>query len=357
MRVIVGMSGGVDSAVTALVLKHQGHDVVGVTMNIRQLGRYRTDEENGCFSINSEHGIDAARRVCEQLDIDYHVFDCADDYEREILDYFRDEYLAGRTPNPCVRCNRVMKFGLLPKLALDAGIEFDKFATGHYARIVEDTSSGKYKLFRAIDRKKDQSYFLYNITYEQLSRQLFPLGELTKDEVRQIAKENALIIADKTDSQDFYQGDRSFILDEKARVGNIVDLSGKVLGKHNGYWNYTVGQRKGLCISNPVPLYVYDIKACSNEIVVAPVDLVVKTSLIATDMNWLSIDPPREEKIVGMKIRSVGEPIENVTLMPLDNGDYKAVFPQGIKGVARGQSAVFFDGDLILGGGIIKESL
>lgn len=229
MKIAVGLSGGVDSSVAALLLKEQGHEVVGVTMKLWS-GAYRGGTRDACYGPGEAEDIDRARGLAEALGIAYRVFDCSAAYERAIVGYFRETTLGGRTPNPCVMCNAAMKFGLLPQLAREAGVVFDRFATGHYARIIE--TGGRFAVRRAADEKKDQSYFLYRLSQEQLAGVLFPLGELTKGEVRQIAAAHGLAVADKADSQDFYSGEKDELIGAPPKAGEIVDLAGQIGRAH-----------------------------------------------------------------------------------------------------------------------------
>ena len=361
MKVLVGMSGGVDSSVTALMLKEQGHEVIGVTMAIwgkggvyEKIGKNMPQKTHGaCFGPNEKEDIEAAKKICEDIGIEFHVFDCAKQYEEVVLNAFRRDYLSGRTPNPCVWCNALIKFDLLPHLAKENGINYDKFATGHYAR-VEETENGKFVLKRGIEEKKDQSYFLYRLTREHLKGIYLPLGGKTKDEIREIAKSNGLNSAEKPDSQDFYGGDYNELLNIEDKIGNIVDLNGKVLGTHKGIWNYTIGQRKGLGIAAAEPLYVLELRKDTNEVVVGFADKTFKNSLVANKLNWIAIDKLTEEMNVTAKIRSTQQPVP-VKIIPIGDDEVKVVFEDAQKSIAIGQSAVFYQDDVVLGGGIIAS--
>lgn len=352
MKVAVGLSGGVDSSVAALLLKKQGHEVVGITMKLWR-GTYKGGVRDACFGPGEEEDIERASRLARQLDIEYRVFDLGDAYEKSIVRYFRESYLTGVTPNPCVRCNAAFKFGLLPRLASDSGIAFDRFATGHYARVTEN--AGRMELRMAADAKKDQSYFLCRLSQDQLRRHLFPLGDLSKSEVRDLAREAGLDAADKPDSQDFYSGDTDELVGEPDRPGNIVDSEGRVVGRHRGFWHYTVGQRKGLGIGGAgEPLYVISTNPCRNEVVVGSLnDACVKTFRI-DDMNWISIPETAEPLKCRVKVRSSG----NIFNCTLEKG--LCTCEAGIFGVAPGQSAVFYgenDNRVLCGGVIRKESV
>ena len=350
MKIAVGLSGGVDSAVAALLLKREGHEVTGITMKLWREGRYMGGGRDACFGPGEADDIAAAESFATKLGIDYRVFDCSEEYEKIVLDYFRRERTAGRTPNPCIVCNRKMKFGLLPKMAAKE-LGFDKFATGHYARIVE--RSGRLAIARAADEGKDQSYFLWGLSQEQIARAMFPLGALSKGEVREIAREAGLPMADKADSQDFYSGDPDELLGLAPREGTIVDLSGRVLARHDGYWHFTIGQRKGLGFAAGEPMYVCEIDACRNRVVVGRRDEAVSHEFRVdpATVNWVSMAPTDAPVECRVKVRSAGEPIGPVVY---SNGTVKS--EGGVFGVAPGQSAVFYDiaSDALLFGAVIK---
>jgi tRNA-specific 2-thiouridylase len=329
MKVAVGLSGGVDSCVTAMLLQKAGHEVCGVTMTLG-----RADEDQS---------LNAARLAAERLGVDLKVFDFSGEWKLNVADYIRDTYLAGLTPNPCVRCNETVKMALLPRAAFAQGC--DLFATGHYA-IAENG-----RLFRAADRTKDQSYFLYRVDRDILRRTLFPLGAMTKAEVRGLAREAGLEVADKRDSQDFCGGDAVAMVGAEDREGNIVDVSGRVLGRHRGFWHYTIGKRKGLGIGGGTPYYVVALDASRNEVVVAFKDAALVREF---EIDSLVEFPCALEGELSVKVRSAGEPKGPVRVEKLGDGRARICCEEGIVGVAPGQSAVFYKGDEIAGGGIIR---
>ena len=353
MKILVGLSGGVDSSVAALILKQQGHEVVGATMSIwgKDGMAAKSGHKNACYGPDEKEDIEEARKIAAQIGIPYYVFNCVEQYEKIVLDNFKSEYIQGRTPNPCVWCNALVKFGVLPLIAEENGIEFDKFATGHYARVEE--KDGRFLLKRGIAPHKDQSYFLYRLKQEQLKNIILPLGNYTKDQIRKIAKDNGLEVAEKPDSQDFYDGDYNELLGVKEKDGNIVDLDGKVLGHHKGIWNYTIGQRKGIGVSATEPLYVLELRKDTNEVVIGPADKTFKKELTAVNLNWIAFDKLENERKVYAKIRSTQQPTP-VTITP-NGDDVDVVFDELQKSIAIGQSVVFYDEDVVLGGGVIDK--
>ena len=353
MKILVGMSGGIDSSVAALLLKEAGHEVVGVTMSIWREGNPFTGElrKNACFGPNEEEDIAEARRISELLGIEYHVLDCAAQYERIVLEDFRSEYMAGRTPNPCVWCNSLIKFGALPKIARESGIGFDKFATGHYAQV--EHTGGRWLLKRAVDNRKDQTYFLYRLTQTQLSEVMFPLGKLNKEEARRLCVEHGFFTEEKDESQDFYSGDYSDLLQTEPIEGDIVDTKGNVLGHHAGHWNYTIGQRRGLGIASERPLYVISLDARQNHVVVGHEEETFGSALMAQQMNWIGEEHSVGTYEIQAKIRSTGT--AKPAILEILGEDMVSVrFAEPQKAVTPGQSVVFYQDDVVLGGGVIR---
>jgi tRNA-specific 2-thiouridylase len=354
MKIVVGMSGGIDSSVAALFLVKAGHDVAGVTMKLWPDAPGFQVKKSACFGPDEAEDIEAARAVCSRLGISHTVIDLAADYEELILRYFREEYLAGKTPNPCVRCNQLVKFGMLPSLIRESGLVFDRFATGHYARIEYNLQSKRYLLKKGVDVRKDQSYFLYRLSQEQLSKTLFPLGGQTKSNVRRIAGEAGLHVHDKKESQDFYAGDLCDIIGQEDREGEIVDRDGRVLGKHTGFWKYTIGQRRGLGIAFPVPLYVVAIDAGENRLIVGTEDETLTRSCVATDCRWIAYEALVVPTSVQAKVRSSAKAVD-ATISPLPDGRTLVDFASPVSAVTPGQSAVFYDGEIVVGGGVIVQ--
>jgi tRNA-uridine 2-sulfurtransferase len=353
MKIAVGMSGGVDSSVAALLLKKEGHDVIGVTMKIWRGDKAgHAPKGNACYGPEEAEDIEQTRALCKTLGIDYKVIDCSEQYETIVLEYFRKEYRSGRTPNPCIRCNQMVKFGVLPRLAKEAGLKFEKFATGHYARVEYNDATDRWLLKKGQDSRKDQSYFLYRLSQEQLASVLFPVGGMKKDEVRTIAKEAGCAVHDKDESQDFYSGHYGDLIGQKNEPGTIVDVSGKVLGKHNGIWNYTVGQRKGLGIAYRSPLYVLSIDAEHNKVVVGTEKETKCSVFTVIDCAWTAFEEPEAQFNAKVKIRSA-TPEAEANVEPVEKNAVQVTFAEPHSAITPGQSAVFYENDVVLGGGTI----
>ncbi len=352
MKIAVGLSGGVDSAVAAYLLKKEGHEIFGTIMTLWKGGDAKTTKGNACYGPDEKDDIEEAKKVCDFLEIPFKQIDCSKEYESIVLDNFNREYTEGRTPNPCILCNKNIKFGALPALLFKSGMKFEKFATGHYVNAIEDAGTGNFILKKGKDPKKDQSYFLYRLTQEQLSRSLFPLGNYTKDEVRKIAKDSGLPVYNKPESQDFYSGNYSDLIKSKPKKGSFLNLDGEVLGEHNGIWNYTIGQRKGLGISGPHPLYVIAISAKTNNIILGRREELFSKGLRSEDVNILVDMLPEKAKA---KIRSSAE--EKDCLIEITKTGMDIIFDEEQSSVTPGQSVVLYDGDTVLGGGIIKSAI
>ena len=357
MKVLVGMSGGVDSSVTACLLKKKGHEVIGATMSIwdKNTNFRSATSADSCFSPHEEKDVEAAKSICDKLGIEYRVLDCADLYKKMVLENFKSEYKAGRTPNPCVMCNSNIKFKALPEAAKNAGIEFDMFATGHYASIIKNENN-RFVIKRGVDKTKDQSYFLYRLNQEQLSKVLMPLGIYTKQQVRQMAAQFGLEVSDKPDSQDFYSGDINDILQNKPQIGNFVNKDGKILGQHQGIWHYTIGQRRGMGMAAERPLYVLGFNTEKNEVIVGFEKECERSGLIADNCCWAAFERLSESLECEAKIRSAQQPAP-ARVTPLQGSKIKVEFFAPQKAVAPGQSVVLYDNDVVLGGGIIESSL
>jgi tRNA-specific 2-thiouridylase len=355
MKVLIGMSGGIDSSVAAYLLKQMGHEVVAVTMTIwnGKADLPAPKKSNSCFAPEKTEDIKKIKIICDKIGIEHQVLDLSELYERVVLKDFQDEYLNGRTPNPCVWCNAKIKFGAMVDYAREKGLQFDTFATGHYARIME--KDGRYAIRRAVDLKKDQSYFLYRLSQEQLSSTLFPLGEMVKEEVRKIDVEQGFHEVYQDESQDFYGGDYTDLLDVSNQSGAIVDKNGTVLGRHEGIWHYTIGQRKGLGIAAERPLYVLSLRPQTNEVVVGFEEDTFQRSVTAANVVWGCSQGIEGTIPVQAKIRSTGYPSEAMAFQNED-GSITAVFSEDIKAATNGQSLVLYDGDTLLCGGIIEDA-
>jgi len=357
-KVMVGMSGGVDSSVAAAVLKKEGYDVIGVTLKLQPDTENDNWSDVNCCSLAA---VEDARRVASKLGIPYYVLNFQDAFESFVIEYFVSEYEKGRTPNPCIACNRYIKFGALLDKAASMGIDY--VATGHYAKIEFDSLKNRYLLKKSVTGKKDQTYVLYNLTQYQLQRTLMPIGRYDKDTVRGIAKELGFEVANKPDSQEIcfipdnnYAGFISNKLKKPAARGKFVDIHGRVLGEHKGLIHYTVGQRKGLGLSFGKPMYVINIDAENNNVILGEEKDVYSESLIASDLNWIAIDSPDKPLRANAKIRySANEAASVIT--PIEGGKVRVDFDKPQRAVTPGQSVVFYDGDIVVGGGIIEKKI
>lgn len=343
-RVLLGMSGGVDSSVAAILLKEQGYEVIGVTMHLF--------ENNTNSSITKD-----AKKVCDYLEIPHYDISFNGEFKKYVIDDFICQYKNCRTPNPCIECNKYLKFGAMYEKAKELGCDF--IATGHYAKIEYDEKYDRRVLKKSEAGKKDQSYVLYNITSELLDKVLFPLGNFkNKEEIREIARKYNLLVASKPDSEDICfipDGDYKKFLEEnsdiKAKQGNVINREGKILGIHNGIYRYTIGQRKGLGISNPVPLFVVGFDQNKNEVIVGEEHELYTKEFWVEDYNFILFDKLEDELAVEVKTRYTAK--ANKAKIMCENDKIKVVFDEPQRAVTPGQSAVFYDGDVVLGGGKI----
>ena len=357
-KVVVGMSGGVDSSVAAYLLKGQGYDVIGVTMQIWQEEDACSVEENGgCCGLSA---VEDARRVAAALDIPYYVMNFKKEFREHVIDYFTEEYLRGHTPNPCIACNRYVKWEALLNRSLSIGA--DHIATGHYARI-EQLPKGRYALRRSATQAKDQTYALYNLTQEQLERTLMPVGAYSKEEIRSIAEHIGLLVADKPDSQDICfvpDGDYASFIEEEVRsktgeslpTGNFVTPDGRVLGPHKGIIHYTVGQRKGLGLALGYPAFVLEIRPETNEVVIGTYEESLTRTVRADRLNFMSVEDLTEPKRVFAKIR-YNHKGAWCTVEKTGEDEITCQFDEPQRAVTPGQALVLYDGEYVLGGGTI----
>lgn len=353
-KVVVGMSGGVDSSVTAALLQQQGYDVIGVTMKVLPHASYDSITDSSCCSIDM---VSDARRVADKLGIPYYVMNFQEIFEEKVIKYFIDEYTKGHTPNPCIACNRYIKFDALLNKAMSLGANY--IATGHYAKVEYYENINKFLIKKSLAVNKDQTYVLYNLTQDQLKHTLMPLGYYTKEQVRAIAKELDLSVANKPESQEIcFVSDNNYarFIEErtgtKTKEGNFLDTKGNILGKHKGIIHYTIGQRKGLGIAFGVPMFVVDIDAVNNNIILGEESEVFSKELTASDLNFIPFDKLLQPTRVTAKIR-YGAKEASALISPIDHNCVKVEFDKPERAITKGQSVVFYDNDILVGGGII----
>ena len=348
------MSGGVDSSTTAAILKDQGHDVIGIGLKLP--GTSSLDSDGSCCGIAA---MDDARRVAAKIDIPFQVLNYETIFEENVIDYFCRSYLEGKTPNPCVECNRSVKFGRLLEFAESVGAE--QVATGHYARVYRDDTTGRHILKKGTDPENEQSYFLYSLSQEQLARAVFPLGEKTKEETRQMARDFGLKVSEKPGSQDIcFLGEkdyRQFLTErfpESVRPGPVVDSSGNVLGQHEGIVGFTIGQRRGVGVAAGIPLYVLSVDPSTSTVVVGKREEMLRDRIAVGRVNWIAVDEPGMSLDLTVRIRYRQSEMP-AAVSRLDDDRAEIVFANAqTVAAAPGQSAVFYDGDSVVGGGIIE---
>ncbi len=350
-KVAVGMSGGVDSSVCAVLLTEQGYQVSGVTLKLHE---ERDDLEKTCGSLTD---AEDAKKVADTLGIDFFVCDMKETFQKQVIERFSKSYERAETPNPCILCNRYIKFDAMLEYAKSIGMDY--VATGHYANVEFDEKSGRYLLKKAKDLSKDQSYVLYSLTQDQLSHILFPLGNLEKSKVREIAEQNGFHNAKKKESQDICfvpDGDYAAFIRRFRGIsfpeGDFVDKTGKILGKHKGIIHYTIGQRKGLGLSFPCPMYVVSKNLEDNTVVLAPIEELYQSTFYATDINLISVPKIEGEMKVCAKIR-YNQKEQPATVTQIDENTLKVTFLEPQKAITKGQAVVLYDGDVVVGGGTI----
>lgn len=354
-KVVVGMSGGVDSSVAAYLLKEQGYDVIGVTMQIWQDEEAAVQAENGgCCGLSA---VNDARLVAQKLDIPHYVMNFRKEFKEKVMDYFVEAYLKGETPNPCIACNRYVKWESLLRRSMEIGADY--IATGHYAGIIR-LKNGRYAVRNAVTTKKDQTYALYSLTQEQLAHTLMPVGDYTKEEIRQIAEEAGLPVAHKPDSQEICfipDNDYAAFIDREAKErvpkpGNFVTTDGQVLGRHLGITHYTVGQRKGLNLAMGRPVFVKEIRPDTNQVVIGEADEVFGGSLVCGHINYMGMEDLKEPREALAKIR-YGHTGEKCVMERIGEDRIKCVFQKPVRAITPGQAVVFYEDGYVLGGGTI----
>jgi tRNA-uridine 2-sulfurtransferase len=357
MKIALGMSGGVDSTMCALMLQESGHEVIGITM-----AKWNPDsgiisaDKRGCFGPSEPQALKAAAALAQKLGLEHHQINLEAEFAADVLRYYTDTYLKGQTPNPCVVCNRQIKFGALLEKARALGIEFERFATGHYARLRFDEGSRRWQLLKAADQHKDQSYFLSLLSQAQLAQTLFPLGDMQKSEIKEYARARGFEkLIKKKESQDFLESNDSSPLFRaySFEPGDFVDRNMKVLGRHKGLIHYTIGQRKGLGLAGFAEAqYVIGIDKAQNRVIIGPERELYSQSLFATAVNWVSIAEPQGKFSCFAKIRLAQEP-QPCTVEKMPDGSFLVSFDTPVSAITPGQVVAFYDEDLVLGAGFI----